>query len=135
MQPIENLELNDRCAVFVDQETGERVVCMGDGQTLPYRSFILEKVFEMARPFFLSPEINITAIDGRKLSGLVGAMLARQSRIPGTIIDVLVKEFLVTDEKEAKELGVEIGGLREGKLDRLIERFLIQYGDDSVQEL
>ncbi|MBT4857131.1 hypothetical protein HON52_02990 [Candidatus Uhrbacteria bacterium] len=135
MQPIENLELNDRCAVFVDQETGERVVCMGDGQTLPYRSFILEKVFEMARPFFLSPESNITAIDGRKLSGLVGAMLARQSRIPGTIIDVLVKEFLVTDEKEAKELGVEIGGLREGKLDRLIERILIQYGDDSVQEL
>ena len=46
MQPIENLELNDRCAVFVDQETGERVVCMGDGQTLPYRSFILEKVLE-----------------------------------------------------------------------------------------
>ncbi len=125
----------DRCVVFDNSETGERMVACGDGQILPYRSFILESIFEFARPYFLSPQSNITAIDGRKLSGLVGAMLARQSRAPGTVIDVLVKEFLVTDEAEAKELGVAIGGLREGKLEQLIERILIQYGDDSVQEL
>ena len=129
------LSAEDRCTVFTDQATGERMVACGDGQILPYRSFILESVFEFARPYFLSPQSNVTAIDGRKLSGLVGAMLARQSRAPGTVIDVLVKEFLVTEEDEAKELGVKIGGLREGKLEQLIERILIQYGDDSVQEL
>lgn len=129
------IETSDRCTVFVEAETGERMVACGDGTVLPYRSFILESVFQFARPYFLSPESNITAIDGRKLSGLVGAMLARQSRAPGTVVDVLVKEFLVTEEAEAKELGVKIGGLREGKLEQLIERILIQYGDDSVQEL
>ena len=135
MRLSERISLQDRCAVFVDEETGEKMVCVGDGHILPYRSFILESVFNLARPFFLSPESNITAVDGRKLSGLVGAMLARQSRAPGTTVDVLVSEFLVTDEQEARELGVPIGGLREGKLDKLIERILIQYGDDSVQEL
>lgn len=129
------LQVEDRCAVFTDEQTGEKMVACGDGTVLPYRSFILESVFAFARPYFLSPQSNITAVDGRKLSGLVGAMLARQSRAPGTVIDVLVKEFLVTDEAEAKELGVAIGGLREGKLEQLIERILIQYGDDSVQEL
>ncbi len=129
------LSAEDRCTIFTDDQTGERMVACGDGAVLPYRSFILESVFQFARPYFLSPESNITAVDGRKLSGLVGAMLARQSRAPGTVIDVLVKEFLVTDEAEAKELGVPIGGLREGKLEQLIERILIQYGDDSVQEL
>lgn len=129
------ISTSDRCTVFELPETGEKMVACGDGAILPYRSFILESVFELARPFLLSPESNVTAVDGRKLSGLVGAMLARQSRAPGTVIDVLVKEFLVTDEAEAKELGVSIGGLRVGKLDQLIERILIQYGDDSVQEL
>lgn len=129
------LGFDDRCSTFSDAETGERMVACGDGTVLPYRSFILESVFQFARPYFLSPTSNVTAIDGRKLAGLVGAMLARQSRAPGTVIDVLVKEFLVTDEAEAKELGVPIGGLREGKLEQLIERILIQYGDDSVQEL
>jgi len=125
----------DRCVLFKDPETGEEKVCIGDGFTVPYRQFIEKNVFEMAKPYFMSPESNVTAVDGRKLSGLIGAMLARQSRAPGTVIDVLVNEFLVTTEEEAQELGVEIGGLREGKLDRLIERILIQYGDDSVQEL
>ncbi|MDA0207910.1 MAG: FAD-dependent thymidylate synthase [bacterium] len=126
---------DDRCVVFKHATTGEEHVCVGDGHTLPYRQFIERSVFEMAKPFFLSPESNITAVDGRKLSGLIGAMLARQSRAPGTTIDVLVNEFLVTTEDEARELGVPVGGLREGKLDALIERILIQYGDDSVQEL
>jgi thymidylate synthase ThyX len=125
----------DRCVLFKNPKNGEQQVSIGDGRVLPYRQFIEESMFQMAKPYFHSPESNITAIDGRKLSGFIGAMLARQSRAPGTVIEVLVNEFLVTDEKEATELGVEIGGLREGKLDKLIERILIQYGDDSVQEL
>lgn len=130
-----SLKFEDRCHLFEDQLTGERLVACGDGTILPYRSFILEKIFEFAQPYLISPHSNITAVDARRLSGLIGAMLARQSRASGTVIDVLVKEFLVTDEREAEELGVEVGGLRSGKLDQLIERILIQYGDDSVQEL
>ncbi|RMD51991.1 hypothetical protein D6827_00965, partial [Candidatus Parcubacteria bacterium] len=125
------IKADDRCTVF----SGGEMVALGDGRVLPYRQFIEKAVFDVARPFFVSPESNVTAIDAKKLAGVIGAMLARQSRAPGTVIDVLVKEFLVTDEQEAKESGVPIGSLREGKLDKLIERILIQYGDDSVQEL
>lgn len=128
---IRKISTDDRCTVFASDE----FIALGDGQTLPYRQFIEKAIFDIARPYFLSPESNITAIDPRKLSGLIGAMLARQSRAPGTVIDVLVEEFLVTTQEEATELGVDIGSLREGKLDKLIERILIQYGDDSVQEL
>lgn len=128
---LRKISADDRCTVF----SSEEVVALGDGRTLPYRQFIEKAVFDIARPFFISPESNVTAIDQRKLSGLIGAMLARQSRAEGTVIDVLVEEFLVTEEAEAKEMGVEVGALREGKLDKLIERILIQYGDDSVQEL
>jgi thymidylate synthase ThyX len=74
-------------------------------------------------------------MDPKKLAGVIGALMARQSRAPGTVIDVLVEEFLVTDAEEAVKLGVKLGSLREQKLDELIERILIQYGDDSVQEL
>lgn len=121
--------------MFEDRETGEIYVAIGDGERIPYRQFILDSVFQLARPFFSSPASNITAINPKKLAGLIGAMLARQSRAPGTVVDVLVNEFLVTTEEEAKKLGVKIGDLKEGKLDALIERVLIQYGDDSVQEL
>ena len=78
---------------------------------------------------------NITALDMRKLSGVSGAMLARQSRITGTVVDVLMKEFLITDAAEAAEASVDVGSLKLKKLDEIIERILIQYGDDSVQEL
>jgi len=128
---LKKISADDRCTVFSSDE----MVALGDGVVLPYRQFIEKAVFDIARPYFLSPESNITAIDGKKLSGLIGAMLARQSRAPGTVIDVLVEEFLVTTNEEAEELGVTVGSLREGKLDKLIERILIQYGDDSVQEL
>lgn len=111
------------------------MVGIGDGRILPYRQFISLAVFELAGPYFVSPTSNVTAMDPKKLAGLIGALMARQSRAPGTVIDVLVEEFLVTDKKEAEELGVKVGSLREQKLDELIERILIQYGDDSVQEL
>jgi len=128
---LRKISADDRCHVFASDE----IVALGDGVTLPYRQFIEKAVFDLASPYFLSPESNITAIDPKKLAGLIGAMLARQSRAPGTVIDVLVEEFLVTTREEASELGVERGSLREAKLEKLIERILIQYGDDSVQEL
>ncbi|MFH1315190.1 MAG: FAD-dependent thymidylate synthase [Candidatus Uhrbacteria bacterium] len=124
MSKLNLLEMEDRVAVFEDPETGERMVAYGDGQTLPFRSFIEEQVFRLAERFMVSPKSTVTALNSELLSGLMGAALARQSRAPGTIIDVIAKEFL--DEG---------GELKRKKLDQLIERVLIQYGDDSVQEL
>lgn len=123
---FQRLSQNDRCATFVVDENGEssRKVAYGDGTMLPYRSFVAEEDFLLAQQYLLSPESNITALDMRKLSGVAGAMLARQSRIQGTVVDVLMKEFLD-----------ETGGLKMQKLEEIIERILIQYGDDSVQEL
>ncbi|OGL66717.1 hypothetical protein A2856_03050 [Candidatus Uhrbacteria bacterium RIFCSPHIGHO2_01_FULL_63_20] len=134
--------VEDRRAVFervtrgVDgTQTRDEVVAFGDGESVPYRSFIEKGVFELARPFLHSPDSNVTALDTKKLAGLCGAMLARQSRIPGTVVEVLVKEFLVTTPEEAAELGVAVGEIKTKKLEGIIERVLIQYGDDSVQEL
>lgn len=123
------------CKVFTDENTGELFVAIGDGQTLPYRQFISQQVFELAQGYLLSPTSSVTALNPKKLAGLMGALLARQSRAPGTVVDVLVNEFLITTEEEAQELNLKIGDLKEGKLESLIERILIQYGDDSVQEL
>ena len=124
MSKLNLLEMEDRVAVFEDPETGERMVAYGDGKTLPFRSFIEEQVFRLAERFMVSPRSTVTALNSELLSGLMGAALARQSRAPGTIIDVIAKEFLN-----------EEGELKRKKLDKLIERVLIQYGDDSVQEL
>ncbi len=131
------LESSDRKATFAVANGSEetRQVAYGDGDMLPYRSFVAEEAFSLVEPYILSPESNITALNMQKLSGVAGAMLARQSRIQGTVVDVLMKEFLVTSPDEAVELGVEIGDLKRAKLDGIIERILIQYGDDSVQEL
>jgi thymidylate synthase ThyX len=115
---------DDRATVFTDAESGEKFVAFGDGLTLPYRSFISQALFDMVRGYLVTPGSNITALDGKQLAGLTGALLARQSRAPGTVIDVLAKEFL--DEK---------GEINREKLAALIARILIQYGDDSVQEL
>jgi len=124
MSKLKLLEMEDRVAVFEDPETGERMVAYGDGKTLPFRSFITERVFRLAERFMVSPNSTVTALNSELLSGMMGGALARQSRSPGTIIDVIAKEFL--DEG---------GELKRKKLDKLIERVLIQYGDDSVQEL
>ena len=141
MADYRHLEAHDRCAVFEKEgaEDGglvrETYVAFGDGVELPYRSFILKSVFDLARPYLLSPNSTVTALDLRRLSGVLGAMLARQSRIPGTVVDVLVKEFLVSTPEESAELNIPIGEVKTKKLEQIIERILIQYGDDSVQEL
>lgn len=119
------LSQDDRRATFaVDGESETRdVVAFGDGVSLPFRSFADAAAFDSARPYLVSPESTVTALDLRRLHGVAGAMLARQSRIPGTVVDVLMKEFLVEGQLNTK------------KLEEIIERILIQYGDDSVQEL
>lgn len=126
---------NSLCQVFQSEEDGKTYVAIGDGKILPYRQFILQSIFELASPYLISPTSNITAINGKKLAGMVGALLARQSRAPGTVVEVLVKEFLVTTQEESEKLGIPVGEVNEEKLEALIERILIQYGDDSVQEL
>ncbi|PJA47698.1 hypothetical protein CO172_00360 [Candidatus Uhrbacteria bacterium CG_4_9_14_3_um_filter_36_7] len=134
--------LSDRFGSFeaISQtESGEQIqeeyVAFGDGKTLPFRSFMRKELFELAKPYLLSPESTVTAIDTNRLAGLTGAMLARQSRITGTILDVLVDEFLVKSSQEAEKLDLPIGSIKAKKLDQIIERILLQYGDDSVQEL
>ncbi|TAK03951.1 hypothetical protein EPO34_02215 [Patescibacteria group bacterium] len=133
---------SDRRAVFTRVSRGvdgaqvrEEVVAFGDGVSAPYRSFITAEAFELAKPYLLSPDSTVTALDAKKLAGLTGAMLARQSRIAGSVVDVLVNEFLVTTPEEAAELGTAMGEVKAKKLEGIIERVLIQYGDDSVQEL
>lgn len=131
------LTSSDRLATFsVETEEGSATqVAYGDGVVLPYRSFTSGEAFALARPYLVSPESTVTALDMRRLSGVAGAMLARQSRIQGTVVDVLMQEFLVTDTAESVESGIPIGNLKTKKLEEIIERILIQYGDDSVQEL
>ncbi len=118
------LYCDDRVCVFEDLETQEKMVAYGDGVALPFRSFISEQIFRQAEKYMVSPGSNVTALNAELLTGLMGAALARQSRAPGTVIDVIAKEFLDED-----------GELKRKKLDKLIERVLIKFGDDSVQEL
>jgi thymidylate synthase ThyX len=71
--------------------------------------------------YVTSTEENIFAV--KNMPGMVGAAYARYSRAKGGFREVLLKEFLkegVIDPKHA---------------DKLIERILIAYGDDSVGEL
>ena len=115
---------DDRAAVIVDNKSGERFVTYGDGKTLPYGAFIAEELFKLAANYLVSPSSNVTAVDGKQLAGLVGALLARQSRAQGSVIDILAKEFLRPD-----------GTVDRAKAEALIGRVLLQFGDDSVQEL
>ncbi|MBU0531415.1 MAG: FAD-dependent thymidylate synthase [Candidatus Uhrbacteria bacterium] len=118
------LYCDDRVCVFEDPDTLEKMVAYGDGAALPFRSFISETIFRQTEKFMVSPGSNVTALNSELLTGLMGAALARQSRAPGTVIDVIAEEFM--DEQ---------GELKRKKLDKLIERVLIKFGDDSVQEL
>ncbi len=121
----------------VEREDGTTAtqVAYGDGVALPYRSFVDEGSFSLAKPYLVSPESTVTALDMKRLHGVAGAMLARQSRIQGTVVDVLMNEFLITTPEESQLLGAPVGELKTAKLNEIIERILIQYGDDSVQEL
>lgn len=117
------VELSDRSAVIVNPETGERSVAYGDGSVLPFGAAVREEVFKLASRHLLSPHSNVTVLSPQELSGLTGALLARQSRVNGSVVDVLAKEFLRPD-----------GTVDRAKAQALIERVLLQFGDDSVQE-
>jgi thymidylate synthase ThyX len=59
----------------------------------------------------------------KNLPGMVGAVMARYSRAETGLRETLLREFVKADQ------------LRLSKADKLIERVLIAYGDDSVGEL
>lgn len=59
----------------------------------------------------------------KNLPGMVGAVMARYSRAETGLRDTLLREFVKEDK------------LRVSKADKLIDRVLIAYGDDSVGEL
>ncbi len=76
---------------------------------------------QLLEEYVTSVDSNVFAIKG--LPGIVGSVFARYSRALGSFRETLVKEFLkegVIDPKHAQ---------------KLIERILIAYGDDSVGEL
>ena len=78
---------------------------------------------ELLREFVSDPDVPVFIVKPGKMPGMVGAAFARYSRSRGGFREVLLREFI-----------------REGVLDAvhadaLIERILVEYGDDSVQEL
>jgi thymidylate synthase ThyX len=76
---------------------------------------------QLLEQYVTSVDSNVFAIKG--LPGIVGSVFARYSRALGSFRETFVKEFLkegVIDPKHAQ---------------KLIERILIAYGDDSVGEL
>ena len=73
--------------------------------------------------FVSDPTGNVFAIFPRAMPGMIGAVFARYSRAQGGFRETLLKEF------------VREGNLDPQRADELVQRILIQYGDDSVQEL
>ncbi len=71
--------------------------------------------------YVTDPSGDVFAVRGAP--GLVGAIYARYSRAPGGFRQTLLKEF------------IKDGNINATKADELIQRVLIAFGDDSVQEL
>ena len=76
----------------------------------------------LLRDFVSDPTGNVFAILPR-MPGMVGAAFARYSRAHGGFRETLLREF------------IQGGQLNPQHADELIQRILIAYGDDSVQEL
>jgi thymidylate synthase ThyX len=73
--------------------------------------------------FVSDPDGGVFAVKPGAMPGMVGAVFARYSRTRGGFRDVLLREF------------IREGNLDAAHADELIERILIAFGDDSVQEL
>ncbi|MEW6366244.1 MAG: FAD-dependent thymidylate synthase [Acidobacteriota bacterium] len=73
--------------------------------------------------FVSDPAGNVFVVNPGALPGMIGAVYARYSRAKGGFREILLNEF------------VKEGILDPKRADELIERVLIQFGDDSVQEL
>jgi thymidylate synthase ThyX len=68
------------------------------------------------------PEGQVFTVYPHAMPGMIGAVYARYSRARGGFREILLQEF------------VQAGQFDPTKADALIQRILIQYGDDSVQE-
>ncbi|MBI3305139.1 FAD-dependent thymidylate synthase [Candidatus Parcubacteria bacterium] len=73
--------------------------------------------------FVSDPRGNVFAVFPHKMPGMIGAAYARYSRARGGLRETLLKEFIRAGVLDARHA------------DELIQRILIVYGDDSVQEL
>lgn len=78
---------------------------------------------DLLREYVSDPEGDIFTVLPQKMPGMIGAAYARYSRAKGGFRETLLKEF------------IQEGQLDPRHADELIARILIQYGDDSVQEL
>jgi len=76
---------------------------------------------ELLAQYVTNPDGQVFAI--QNLQGMVGAVMARYSRAEGGLRRTLLNEFIKEDQLKLK------------KAYKLIERVLIEYGDDSVGEL
>ncbi len=95
---------------------------MDTKKTIPYtppQSFTQTQL-DLLKPYISDTDKNIFVL--KNLDGVVGAAFARYSRQKGGVKDTLME--LVVDEK-----------IDPVKSTELMERILIQYGDDSVGEL
>ena len=95
---------------------------MNPKKLLPYQN---ERTYTSEQRNFLAPylsDVNEDIFVLKNLDGIVGAAFARYSRQKGGVKDTLLE--LVADEK-----------IDPVKSTELMERILIQYGDDSVGEL
>lgn len=76
---------------------------------------------QLLEPYITNLDDQVFAI--QNLQGMVGAVMARYSRAQTGLRETLVREFIKEDQLNIR------------KADKLIDRVLIAYGDDSVGEL
>lgn len=81
-----------------------------------------DEEIKLLREFVSDPASNVFTVFPRKMSGMIGAAYARYSRAAGGFRETLLREFIKENNLDPEHA------------DEMIERILIQYGDDSVQE-
>ncbi|MBD3210898.1 thymidylate synthase [Candidatus Micrarchaeota archaeon] len=69
-----------------------------------------------------------------------GALFSRYSRTPKSLREVLLREFMQSEELNLREMLASVPkagpeGIKTGKAEKFYERVLVGYGDDSVAEL
>ena len=84
---------------------------------------ILEKRKNALSRYISNPDGNFFVLMDLGVSGIAGAAYARYSRAKGSFRETFVKEFLDND-----------GNIKTSKLE-VLERILLEFGDESVGEL
>lgn len=82
-----------------------------------------EEEVELLKGFVSDPIGNVFVVFPQRMPGMIGAAFARYSRARGGFRETLLREF------------IKAGVLDSRHADELIQRVLIAYGDDSVQQL